>query len=209
MGGNEQAVEGRGRPSYSDRGVWTDRDAKCLTVISLCSPTLSSLRVCVCSVSALPTGLKSQHQVATSRSLAAWKRRRRPDVQHQKVSPMSLVIFSGRQESRGVLKWLPMIMADICARLPSADDYRHEKMLMESPGKKAHKLRLENFLSTFWREFKNPVYASPSCVCSLFSMWLYVHDSSAWLSRCGPQGRGHTAQPVWLRGTTRITTCCF
>lgn len=48
------------------------------------------VRVCV----RVPAGLKSQHQTLTSQSLGAAERRRCQDVQHQKVSLMSLLIYS-------------------------------------------------------------------------------------------------------------------
>lgn len=61
----------------------------------------------------------------------------------------------------------------------------NEEPLMESPGKEAHKLRLENLLSTFWRKCKNPV----CCLRVLLPTWLYIHAASpAWSaaswSRC-------------------------
>lgn len=49
--------------------------------------------LCVCA-RVLPAGLKSQHQTPTSQSLWAGERRRCQDVQHQKVSPMPLLIYS-------------------------------------------------------------------------------------------------------------------
>ena len=114
-----------------------DCDAENLTVISFC-PLSFFLCVSVWA-SVLPAGLKSQHQTSTSQSLWAGERRRCQDVQHQKVSTMSLLIYSytlfkkkkkKRQTSQGVLKWLLLIMSDISGQLCSIDDFWFEKTLM-------------------------------------------------------------------------------
>lgn len=90
---------------------WTD--SKSLTVVSFCSSAPSSFALCVgvlifVRVFVFSVGLKSQHQTLTSQSRRAGERRRCQDAQHQKVSPMSLLVLSYLQKSLCILKWLLM-----------------------------------------------------------------------------------------------------
>lgn len=118
---------------------WPDCDAENLTVIYFCPLPPSFCFVCVC-VCVLPAGLTSQHQTLTSQSLWAGERRRCQDVQHQKVSKMSPLIYSylliknktkkKQQKAQGILKWLLQITADISGQLRSTDNFGCEKALM-------------------------------------------------------------------------------
>lgn len=106
---------------------------------SISVPSLRLFALCVC-VCVLPAGLTSQHQTLTSQSLWAGERRRCQDVQHQKVSTMSSLIYSylliknktkkKQQKAQGILKWLLQITADISGQLRSTDNFGCEKALM-------------------------------------------------------------------------------
>lgn len=96
--------------------------------------------LCVCA-RVLPAGLKSQHQTSTSQSLWAGERRRCQDVQHQKVSPMPLLIYSHllirkkrRRRSKKLggpfMKMVLMVMSDISGQQSSEDNFIHEKTFM-------------------------------------------------------------------------------
>lgn len=106
-------------------------------------PLFVCMCVCLCVCACFLQVWKSQHQTSTSQSLWAGERRSCQDVQHQKVSTMSLLIYSYPHIKKtktttkktywnlmAFLKWLLLIMADISGQPRSTNDFEREKALM-------------------------------------------------------------------------------
>lgn len=137
-------------------GRWSEHGQDNSTRLSLLSPSVPCphllffffplfvcMCVCLCVCACFLQVWKSQHQTSTSQSLWAGERRSCQDVQHQKVSTMSLLIYSYPHIKKNktttkktywnlmaFLKWLLLIMADISGQPRSTNDFEREKALM-------------------------------------------------------------------------------